>query len=104
MRCSRSDTGIARGAAWGVAGLALATGGAFAAEDAKSGASDVVFFAQLVVLMLVGRLLGEAMQRIGQPAVMGQLLGGMLLGPSMLGALWPEVQHALFPEPPSRKP
>src|SRR3954464_310068 len=41
--------------------------------------------------------MGEAMQRIGQPAVMGQLLAGLLLGPSILGALWPEAQQALFP-------
>ncbi|HEV2100025.1 MAG TPA: cation:proton antiporter, partial [Stellaceae bacterium] len=37
------------------------------------------------------------MQRIGQPAVMGQLIAGILLGPSVLGALWPAGQHALFP-------
>ena len=41
--------------------------------------------------------LSHHVQRIGQPAVMGQLLAGLLLGPSILGALWPEGQHALFP-------
>ena len=46
--------GLLRGAAWGVAGLALATGGAFAAEDAKSGASDVIFLAQLITLWWSG--------------------------------------------------
>jgi Kef-type K+ transport system membrane component KefB/nucleotide-binding universal stress UspA family protein len=61
------------------------------------GASEALFIAQLVVLLLVGRLLGEAMQRIGQPAVMGQLLAGVLLGPSVFGLLWPAGQHALFP-------
>ena len=95
--------GLLRGAAWGVAGLALATGGAFAAEGAKSGASEVIFLAQLITLMVVGRLLGEAMNRIGQPSVMGMLLGGILLGPSMLGALWPDLQHALFPKTAEQK-
>jgi Kef-type K+ transport system membrane component KefB len=38
------------------------------------------------------------MQRIGQPAVMGQLLGGLLLGPSVFGLIWPDLQHALFPQ------
>jgi Kef-type K+ transport system membrane component KefB len=95
--------GLLRGAAWGAAGLALATGGAFAAEGAKSGASEVIFLAQLIVLMVVGRLLGEAMNRIGQPSVMGMLLGGILLGPSMLGVLWPDLQHALFPKTAEQK-
>jgi Kef-type K+ transport system membrane component KefB/nucleotide-binding universal stress UspA family protein len=49
------------------------------------------------VLILLGRLLGELMQRIGQPSVMGQLLAGLILGPSFLGAFWPTAQHALFP-------
>jgi K+:H+ antiporter len=47
--------------------------------------------------MLVGRLLGEAMVRVKQPAVMGQLIAGLVLGPSLLGALAPDWQHAIFP-------
>jgi Kef-type K+ transport system membrane component KefB len=39
-----------------------------------------VFLSQIIVLLLVGRLMGEAMQRIGQPAVMGQLLGRVCKG------------------------
>src|SRR6516162_6937983 len=61
------------------------------------GASESLFIAQIIVLLLVGRLLGEAMQRVGQSAVMGQLLAGVLLGPSVFGAIWPEAQQALFP-------
>jgi Kef-type K+ transport system membrane component KefB/nucleotide-binding universal stress UspA family protein len=61
------------------------------------GPSILLFVAQLAVLMLVGRLIGEAMLRVKQPAVMGQLVAGLVLGPSLLGALWPEFQHALFP-------
>ncbi len=70
---------------------------ALAATGAVHGPSELVFVAQLIVLMLVGRLLGEAMLRIGQPAVMGQLIAGLVLGPSLLGALFPAFQHALFP-------
>jgi len=61
------------------------------------GPSILLFVAQLAVLMLVGRLIGEAMLRVKQPAVMGQLVAGLVLGPSLLGALWPDFQHALFP-------
>jgi len=57
----------------------------------------LMFFIQVMLLVLVGRLLGELMQRIGQPSVMGQLLAGILLGPSIFGALWPSLQQAIFP-------
>jgi Kef-type K+ transport system membrane component KefB/nucleotide-binding universal stress UspA family protein len=70
---------------------------ALAAEGQASGASAAIFFAQVGVLLLVGRALGELMQRFGQPEVMGQLLGGLLLGPSLLGLISPHLQHALFP-------
>jgi Kef-type K+ transport system membrane component KefB len=83
----------------GGAVLALvATSNAFAAEGAPSSPSEAIFFAQVGLLLIVGRLLGEAMQRIGQPAVMGQLVAGMVLGPSVLGALWPDLQHTNFPK------
>jgi Kef-type K+ transport system membrane component KefB/nucleotide-binding universal stress UspA family protein len=85
------------------AALMLGVAVAYAAEGGKNGASEVVFLVQLIVLMLVGRLLGEAMSRIGQPSVMGMLLGGILLGPSVLGGLWPDAQRALFPASPEQK-
>src|SRR4051794_39871244 len=65
-----------------------------------AGHSEAIFLAQIVVLVLTGRLLGEAMVRLGQPAVMGQLLAGILLGPSVFGAVWPAAQQALFPSGP----
>ena len=55
-----------------------------------------IFFAQILLLVAVGRLLGEWMQRIGQPAVIGQLLAGIVLGPSVFGTIWPSGQQALF--------
>ncbi len=65
--------------------------------------SEALFLAQIVVLLLVGRLVGEAMQRIGQPAVMGQMIAGILLGPSALGAIWPEAQRAVFAASPQQQ-
>lgn len=67
---------------------------------ASAGHSDqrvTIFFAQVVLLVVVGRLLGEWMQRIRQPAVIGQLLAGIILGPSLFGALWPTGQQLIFP-------
>ena len=91
--------------ACGAAVLLVGVFGAGCALAAEGGAgpSEALFLTQIVVLMLSGRLLGEAMLRIGQPAVMGQLLAGVILGPSLLGLVWPDLQHALFPSSPTQK-
>ncbi|MFK0376632.1 cation:proton antiporter [Pandoraea sp. NPDC090278] len=68
-----------------------------------AGHGTAIFFTQLLLLVLVGRLLGEVMQRLRQPAVMGQLLAGVLLGPSIFGALMPAWQHAVFPDNEAQK-
>jgi Kef-type K+ transport system membrane component KefB len=57
-----------------------------------------IFAAELILLLLVGRLLGEVMNRIGQPALFGQLLAGVLLGPSVFGLLLPEWRAFVFPD------
>jgi Kef-type K+ transport system membrane component KefB/nucleotide-binding universal stress UspA family protein len=80
-----------------LAPFVLAAVPAFAAGDASKGPSELIFVAQLVVLILVARLLGEVMLRFKQPAVMGQLIAGLMLGPSLFGAVFPDWQHALFP-------
>jgi Kef-type K+ transport system membrane component KefB/nucleotide-binding universal stress UspA family protein len=54
--------------------------------------------AQIALLLLVGRGLGEVMQRFGQPAVIGPLLAGLILGPSVFGWIWPTAQHFVFPD------
>jgi Kef-type K+ transport system membrane component KefB/nucleotide-binding universal stress UspA family protein len=112
----RSDTAFQRSLLWvgSVVLLALALPmimgmmtGAFAADgDAPSKpehASEALFLIQVMTLILLGRVLGEIMQRIGQPSVMGQLIAGLILGPSVLGVLWPEAQHWLFPKNPAQK-
>jgi Kef-type K+ transport system membrane component KefB/nucleotide-binding universal stress UspA family protein len=76
---------------------ALVPATAFAAAGTSSDSSQFLLLAQVATLILVGRLMGEFMQRIGQAAVIGQLLGGVLLGPSFFGFFWPHAQHALFP-------
>ncbi|WP_323171016.1 cation:proton antiporter [Natrialba sp. PRR66] len=51
---------------------------------------------QLTVLLFVARLLGELLSSIGQPAVVGELLAGVLLGPSLFGLVAPGAYEALF--------
>src|SRR5437763_2682832 len=88
------------------AGLLIALPGAVLAQTAPAashGHSEAVFVAQIILLLLCGRLLGEGMQRIGQPAIMGQLLAGVVLGPSVLGVLWPAAERTLFPAAPEQK-
>jgi len=87
----------------GLVAVMLSFGAAMAAGAPGGGPSEALFIIQVAALMLVGRLLGEVMLRVGQPAVMGQLIAGLILGPSVLGALWPDLQHSLFPAPKEQK-
>src|SRR5262249_56331320 len=77
--------------------------GASVAGGAVGKPCEIGFVIGLLGVILVGRLMGELMQRIGPPAVMGQLLGGLLLGPSVFGALAPDWQQALFAASPAQK-
>jgi Sodium/hydrogen exchanger family len=75
--------------------LVLNAAGAYAADAGKA-SNEISFLVALLALVLVGRLLGEVMNRIGQPSVMGQLLAGILLGPSAFGLVLPDFQQWLF--------
>jgi Kef-type K+ transport system membrane component KefB/nucleotide-binding universal stress UspA family protein len=52
---------------------------------------------ELVLLLLAARGLGELMRRISLPPVVGELLAGVVLGPSVFGALLPGLQAQIFP-------
>jgi Kef-type K+ transport system membrane component KefB/nucleotide-binding universal stress UspA family protein len=67
------------------------------------GASAATFLSQIVVLLVAGRLLGELLSRWGQPPIMGQLLAGIVLGPSLLGQIAPAAELALFPHSPQQQ-
>ena len=56
----------------------------------------VAFFIAVVVVMLFARLCGSLMPRIGQPRVMGEVLAGILLGPTLFGAIAPDLQAEIF--------
>ncbi|UJW30532.1 cation:proton antiporter [Saccharothrix sp. AJ9571] len=51
-----------------------------------------------VVAVVVVRAAGWLAARLGQPAVVGQMIGGLVLGPSMLGAFWPDLHRRVFSE------
>ncbi len=58
---------------------------------------SVAFFLQMFVILAVCRLVGALARRIGQPQVVGEMIAGVLLGPSLFGLCFPEWQKALFP-------
>lgn len=49
----------------------------------------LVFWVQLLVIVGAAKAMGAMMRRIGHPTVVGELLAGILLGPSVLGRVWP---------------
>src|SRR5206468_5485508 len=48
-------------------------------------------------VLLAARLVGTITSRLGQPRVMGEVLAGILLGPTLLGVVWPAAKNYLFP-------
>jgi Kef-type K+ transport system membrane component KefB len=51
----------------------------------------------MAVVMLLAQLMGRLFTRIGQPAVIGEMFAGIMLGPSLLGRVAPEAAAFLFP-------
>ena len=70
-----------------------------AATAGGTASTDVVFHVLLALaaVVLVGRLLGAVLRAFGQPPVIGEVLGGILLGPSLLGRVAPEVSTYVLP-------
>ncbi|PZQ61290.1 MAG: cation/H(+) antiporter [Sphingomonas taxi] len=60
---------------------------------------SVIFFMQLFAIVAASRVVGWLAKRfLGQPQVVGEMIAGVLLGPSLLGLLAPEWQAMLFPK------
>lgn len=64
-------------------------------EDIASPMATLIL--QIVVILLAVRIFGWLCQKIGQPTVVGEILAGVVLGPSLLGLYFPEVSEFLFP-------
>ena len=56
-----------------------------------------ILLAQIVTIIIVARFFGWIFRKIGQPSVIGEILAGIVLGPSLVGAYFPEFSAALFP-------
>jgi Kef-type K+ transport system membrane component KefB len=59
----------------------------------------VLVLIQVVVIIGVSRLVGLGFRQIKQPLVIGEIVAGIMLGPSLLGAIAPAFSAALFPPP-----
>jgi Kef-type K+ transport system membrane component KefB len=54
-------------------------------------------FLQIAMILIACKLCSFVMRRVGQPAVIGEMIAGVLLGPSLLGLLAPEASAWMFP-------
>ena len=58
---------------------------------------SVAFFLQMAIVLATCRLVGVIGRRLGQPQVVGEMVAGVLLGPSLFGFLLPDIHARLFP-------
>jgi Kef-type K+ transport system membrane component KefB len=56
-----------------------------------------ILLAQIITIIIVARILGWICSKIGQPTVIGEIIAGIVLGPSLVGMYFPEFSKALFP-------
>lgn len=59
---------------------------------------SIAFFLQMFVILAAARVVGSLARRIGQPQVVGEMIAGVLLGPSLFGYFAPELQAQIFPK------
>lgn len=68
------------------------------AVSVEATSSTALLLLQIIVILLFVRLFGWICQKIGQPTVIGEIIAGIVLGPSVLGLFFPEVSTIIFPE------
>lgn len=56
-----------------------------------------LLLAQIITIILVARFFGWICRKIGQPSVIGEIIAGIVLGPSLVGHFFPEYSALLFP-------
>src|SRR3954468_12995784 len=57
-----------------------------------------ILLAQIITIIIVARFFGWMFRKIGQPSVIGEIIAGIVLGPSLLGMYFPEFSGMLFPK------
>lgn len=57
-----------------------------------------ILLVQIITIILVARFFGWICRKIGQPSVVGEIIAGIVLGPSLVGMYFPEFSAALFPQ------
>jgi Kef-type K+ transport system membrane component KefB/mannitol/fructose-specific phosphotransferase system IIA component (Ntr-type) len=62
-----------------------------------SSSETTLLLLSIGLMLAVGRALGELSKRLGMPALLGEIVAGILLGPSLLGRVFPEWHAGLFP-------
>lgn len=55
-----------------------------------------ILLLQIISILVVSRIFGFLFAKIGQPTVIGEILAGIVLGPSLLGAFYPEIFNFLY--------
>ena len=56
-----------------------------------------ILLAQIITIIIIARFFGWVFRKIGQPSVIGEIIAGIVLGPSLLGLYFPEFSLTLFP-------
>lgn len=89
-----ADTLRALGDVMGAHGPAVNAAASFTPND-----HSIHFFLQLALIILAARVVGWLGQKfLGQPQVVGEMIAGVVLGPSLFGLFFPELQAAIFPK------
>jgi Kef-type K+ transport system membrane component KefB len=88
--------GLVAGGAEAVVGGQRAAANAGAAASSSSAGSVIHVLLALAVIVVTAHLVGAVFRRLGQPQVMGEVVAGILLGPSFLGWLAPQTASRLI--------
>ena len=56
-----------------------------------------ILLLQIITIIIVARIFGWIFRKIGQPSVIGEIIAGIFLGPSLIGHYFPEYSAVLFP-------